>query len=206
VVEGVIETLREEFSADVEAVAESGGPWPDPPETPPEGFSKGSGGVREGSANPSRTHNARVSPSTSTTPSTSCSDPSGRAAAAPPPAAPPPEPDALPADFPKPKVVPESEGQRVNRLTKAYTDQVPLAKFPAVSGIIRKAVRAEKDGKPCYDDRLILEALDRLVVENRNLTEGTLRYELDGFAGGRSAADRPVPGQSMWDKEVPHSA
>jgi hypothetical protein len=69
----------------------------------------------------------------------------------------------------------ESEGQQVNRLTKTFTDRVPLSNFPAVAGVVRKAVRTQQ-----YTEAQIVEALDRLADEGRSVTTDTLRYELEG--------------------------
>lgn len=88
------------------------------------------------------------------------------------PAAPPPLP--IPAS--------ETEGQRVNRLTKTYTDRVPLSKFPAVAGVVRQAVRAvDERSNPRYDDPQLIQALTRLAAEGRSVTVDSLRYELEGF-------------------------
>jgi hypothetical protein len=68
----------------------------------------------------------------------------------------------------------ESIGQRSNRLTKTYTDKVKLSNFPAVSGVVRKAINAG------FDDRSIVDALLRLADEGRPVTTDVLRIELEG--------------------------
>jgi hypothetical protein len=78
-----------------------------------------------------------------------------------------------------------SEGQRVNSLTKVYTDLVPLSKFPAVAGVVRKAVRTS-----LWSDEEIEQALERLGVEGRSVTTDTLRYELTGFPGRETNRQR----------------
>lgn len=69
-----------------------------------------------------------------------------------------------------------TEGQRINRLAKTYTDQVPLSNFSAVAGVVRKAVRANR-----YTDQQITEALGRLADDGRPVTADTLRIELEGM-------------------------
>jgi hypothetical protein len=80
---------------------------------------------------------------------------------------------------------PRTEGQRVNDLTKVYTDRVPLSKFPAVAGVVRKAVRVGM-----WQDSEIAEALERLAAEGRSVTTDALRYELTGFPDRRTNRDR----------------
>jgi len=84
-------------------------------------------------------------------------------------------------------VVTITEGQRVNRLAKVYVDRVPLSSFPAVAGVVRKAVRAGM-----WPDADIAAALERLADEGRAVTADTLRYELHGFAGPRSNRERAI--------------
>ncbi|MCW2601837.1 MAG: hypothetical protein JWM02_3666 [Frankiales bacterium] len=93
-------------------------------------------------------------------------------------ATPEPEPGSAAAAPPRP----ESEGQRINRLAKAYTDRVPMSNFPAIAGVVRKAVRASHGDEP------ILAALSRLAGDGRSVTTETLRIELEGKArSGRPA-------------------
>lgn len=73
----------------------------------------------------------------------------------------------------------ETPGQRGNRLAKAYTDLVPLSNFPAVAGVVRKAMGAG------YDDEAIVGGLRRLANENRSVTTDTLRVELEGLPVSR---------------------
>lgn len=70
----------------------------------------------------------------------------------------------------------ETTNQRINRLTKTYTDRVPLSKFPAVMGIVGKAVKTG-----LYDDDQITEALARLADNGRPVTVDVLRIELEGL-------------------------
>lgn len=77
---------------------------------------------------------------------------------------------------------PESEtlNQRIQRLARIYTDAVPLSRFPAVMGIVGKAVRTN-----LYTDEQITDALTRLAGEGRSLTVETLRIELEGMPPSR---------------------
>jgi len=81
---------------------------------------------------------------------------------------------------------PESQNQRAQRLTKVYTDEVPLSRFPAVMGVVKKAIHAGKT-----DDE-ITSALLRLAMEGRSVTTETLRVEIEGLptAHGGSARKR----------------
>lgn len=83
--------------------------------------------------------------------------------------------------------VERTEGQRVNDLAKTYTDRVPLSNFPAVAGVVRKAVRTGM-----WDDATIGAALERLAEEGRSVTTDALRYELSGFPGQRSNRARAL--------------
>jgi hypothetical protein len=77
----------------------------------------------------------------------------------------------------------ETQGQRVNRLTRVYTDRIKLSKFEAVQGIVRKAVQAADDsGQPLYSDAELVDALNRLADERRGVTVESLRVALEGFA------------------------
>ena len=77
-----------------------------------------------------------------------------------------------------------------NRLAKAYTDVVPLSRFPAIAGIARKALQSG------YDEQTIHDALIRLANEGRSVTVETLRIEIEGLpttgrtSGPRTADDR----------------
>lgn len=81
---------------------------------------------------------------------------------------------------------PESDGARANRLTKTFTDQVKLSNFPAVAGIVRKAVKAG------YTDQAIVDALSRLADDKRSVTTDTLRTELEGPAPPRRGQQADV--------------
>jgi hypothetical protein len=57
-----------------------------------------------------------------------------------------------------------------------------MSRFPAVAGIVRKAIRAQ------HSDQAITDALVRLAGEGRSVTVETLRIELEGLPASR----RPV--------------
>jgi hypothetical protein len=85
---------------------------------------------------------------------------------------------------------PMSMNQRANAITARYTELVPLSNFPAIAGIVRKALNAKApDGlSPRYFDDEIGDALVRLANEGRPVTVDTLRIELDGITPLRRAA------------------
>lgn len=80
-----------------------------------------------------------------------------------------------------------TEGQRVNALTKTYTDLVPLSNFPAIAGVVRKAVRTEM-----WPDGEIAAALERMGRDGRAVTTDALRYELTGFPGRQTNRARAL--------------
>ncbi len=80
-----------------------------------------------------------------------------------------------------------TEGQRVNALAKRYTDRVPLSNFPAVAGVVRKAVRVGM-----WSDDEICQALERLAEAGRSVTTDALRYELQGFPDRQSNRTRAL--------------
>jgi hypothetical protein len=76
--------------------------------------------------------------------------------------------------------VPEpTVNQRANLLAKAYCDARPMSNFPAVAGIVRKAINA---GHPDEDITL---ALGRIIANNRSLSVEILRVELEGHGDYR---------------------
>jgi Helix-turn-helix domain len=85
----------------------------------------------------------------------------------------------------------ETAAARANRLTRAYTDLVPMSRFPAVAGIVRKAIGAG------YPDTAITDALVRLAAEGRSVTVDTLRIELEGLPPTRALPVRQS-GTSMY--------
>ncbi|MBO4273113.1 hypothetical protein [Microbispora triticiradicis] len=65
--------------------------------------------------------------------------------------------------------------QRSKRITDAYAVAEPMCKWPAINGIVIKAIKAEK-----WSDDEISAALLRLADEGRTVTVETLRRELAG--------------------------
>jgi hypothetical protein len=70
---------------------------------------------------------------------------------------------------------PLSVTQRSKVITDAYSEAEPLSKWPAVNGIVIKAIQAAK-----WTDPEIRAALLRLAAEGRAVTIETLRTELAG--------------------------
>lgn len=77
----------------------------------------------------------------------------------------------------------ESEGRRVNRLTKHYSDRVPMCRFPAIAQIVKMAVKAG------HEDDAIIAALLRLADSGRSVTVETLRLELEGHGRRPSGSE-----------------
>jgi predicted nucleic acid-binding protein len=97
-----------------------------------------------------------------------------------------------------------TEGQRVNTLTRTYTDQVPLSNFPAIAGIVRKAVRTGR-----YSDHEITDALGRLALDNRPVTTDTLRIELEGMtprSSRKSGTQMYLESSQRLDSKTSHLA
>lgn len=66
--------------------------------------------------------------------------------------------------------------QRSKRITDAYAEIEPMCKWPAVNGIVGKAIKIGK-----WSDAEIYDALLRLAKEGRGVTVESLRVELDGL-------------------------
>jgi len=76
---------------------------------------------------------------------------------------------ALPADA--------SITQRSKTITDAYAAVQPMCRWPAVNGVVIKAIKANR-----YADDEIHAALQRLAADGRSVTIETLRVELEGLA------------------------
>lgn len=76
--------------------------------------------------------------------------------------------------------------QRSKIITDAYASLEPLCKWPAVNGIVGRAIKANK-----WSDDEILAAIQRLAKDGRPVTVDTLRVELTGLPP--RARDRPAP-------------
>jgi hypothetical protein len=92
------------------------------------------------------------------------------------------EQPAAAAGKPRPGTAALSDTQRSKRLTDAYAAAEPMCKWPAVNGIVLKAVRSGR-----FADDEIRDALLRLAAEGRSVTVETLRTELQGFPSARGA-------------------
>jgi len=67
--------------------------------------------------------------------------------------------------------------QRSKQMTDTYAEVVPLCKWPAVNGVVIRAIKAEK-----YSDDEIFAALMRLAAEpGRSVTIDALRSEIEGL-------------------------
>lgn len=75
--------------------------------------------------------------------------------------------------------------QRSKRLTDTYAEAEPMCKWPAVNGVVIKAIQSGK-----FADDEIRAALLRLAAENRSVTIDALRTELAGFTPRPGPADR----------------
>jgi hypothetical protein len=71
--------------------------------------------------------------------------------------------------------------QRSKQLTDAYAAIEPMCKWPAVNGIVKKAIEAAR-----WSDQDIYDALARLAKESRSVTVDSLRTELNGFTPQRT--------------------
>lgn len=83
--------------------------------------------------------------------------------------------------------------QRSKAITDAYANVEPMCAWPAVNGIVAKAIRTGK-----YTDEAIRDALIRLAHEGRSVTVNSLRVELDGLtpharASPKSTAPDLIP-------------
>lgn len=101
------------------------------------------------------------------------------------------EQPAAAADEPRPGAAGLTDTQRSKRLTDAYAAAEPMCKWPAVNGVVLRAVRSGK-----FADDEIRAALLRLAADGRSVTVDTLRTELRGFPPPRPAP----PGLSGADK------
>jgi hypothetical protein len=85
--------------------------------------------------------------------------------------------------------------QRSKRLTDAYAAAEPLCKWPAVNGVVIRAIKSER-----FSDEEIHAALLRLAAEGRSVTIDSLRTELQGLPSQQRAASRRTH-QSYQDPE-----
>lgn len=88
----------------------------------------------------------------------------------------------LPADEPPERDETETEGQRINRLARVYTDLVPLSAFMATQNVVRMAVRAKNPqaSGPLYGDEQITDGLRQVAKDGLPLTATVLRKAIEG--------------------------
>jgi hypothetical protein len=86
--------------------------------------------------------------------------------------------------------------QRSKKLVDAYAEAEPMCKWPAVNGVVIKAIKSER-----FTDDEIGAALMRLAAEGRSVTVDTLRTELQGLPPNRQAA----PGRSNGIRQTNYS-
>lgn len=79
------------------------------------------------------------------------------------------------------------EIRTAQEITKAYHEREPMCRFPAVLGIVRKALQAG------HGPSLVQAALLRLADEGRSVTVETLRIEIAGRPPLRSVPSGPPP-------------
>jgi hypothetical protein len=84
--------------------------------------------------------------------------------------------------------------QRSKRITDAYATAEPMCKWPAVNGVVIKAIKAER-----YSDDEIRDALLRMAADNRSVTVDSLRTELGGLPARDGAASRREAEQAATD-------
>lgn len=91
---------------------------------------------------------------------------------------------AVASDATTPK--PLSVTQRSKRITDTYANAEPMCKWPAVNGVVIKAIQTDR-----WSDGEIEAALLRLAKEGRSVTVETLRVELTGIPPRASPTVRP---------------
>ena len=90
---------------------------------------------------------------------------------------------------------PPSANVIAQQITRAYTDRVPLSKFVAIMGIVKKALKAG------YAPERIEAALIDLADEGRPVTIDTLRIQLEGISPTPSRRDQRLNQTMAWAAE-----
>lgn len=93
--------------------------------------------------------------------------------------------------------------QRSKAITDAYAAVEPMCKWPAINGIVIKAIKAGK-----WSDDEIRDALLRLAGEGRTVTVETLRRELAGDPPPESRApsrNQPSNGSQLPPRDADYS-
>ena len=93
-----------------------------------------------------------------------------------------------------PEIAGETEGQQVNRLARVYTSRVKMAKFIAVAGVVKTALRTGD-----YTEEQIATGLLRLAEERRGVTVETLRIAIEGMP----APTKATPATHHVDRSAP---
>lgn len=91
----------------------------------------------------------------------------------------------------------QTDTQRSKALVDEYAKAEPMCKWPAVNGVVLKAIRSKK-----FSDSEIQAALLRLAKEGRSVTVDSLRYELAGMPTGRASPSRPQVYRNPSDQSV----
>lgn len=97
-----------------------------------------------------------------------------------------------PPSVPPPPEKPQTVTQRSKRITDEYAKLVKLSNWPAINGIVVKAVKAEQ-----WTDDEITQALLRMAGESRTVTVDSLRVELEGLAPRASPRSQLVEVNGM---------
>lgn len=83
--------------------------------------------------------------------------------------------------------------QRAKQITDAYAAVVKLCKWPAINGIVIRAIKTEE-----YADYEIRDAIMRLADDGRTVTIDTLRTEIEGLPPPKTPPSR----QSTTDQRM----
>jgi len=75
--------------------------------------------------------------------------------------------------------------QRSKQITDAYYEIEPMCRWPAVNGVVAKAIKVGK-----WSDAQIQDALLRMAKDGRGITVESLRVELDGLTPRTRASPR----------------
>lgn len=84
-------------------------------------------------------------------------------------------------EAPPSRPVVETEGQKVNRLARIFTDR-HMANYKAVAGVVRSAVRrTNPDGTRTYTDQQLADGMTKLADDGWTPTLNTLRVAIEGM-------------------------
>lgn len=73
-------------------------------------------------------------------------------------------------------------------ITDTYSRAEPMCRWPAINGVVIKAIKVER-----WRDQEITDALLRLAKEGRSVTVDSLRTELNGFTPyGRPGTEQRI--------------